>query len=76
MIRREPTTLLFVVRISTRENPAPISLHLWGNVRYTLKSLHYDSTHVIFEPLDVIARMAIIQKQWNPEKRTVILRYL
>ncbi len=68
--------LLFVIRISTKENPTPISFHLQGNVRYTLKRLHYDGTHVIFEPLDFIARMAIIQKQWIPEKRTVILGHL
>ena len=45
--------------ISRRRYPKRLSLTRGGNVRYQLKTPYRDgTTHVIFEPLDFIARLA------------------
>ena len=44
-----------------RSRPPPNAFEAQGNVRYTLKTPYRDgTTHIILEPLDVIARLAAL----------------
>nr|BEI32170.1 putative transposase [Pseudoalteromonas sp.] len=48
-----------------------LSLTRGGNVRYQLKTPYRDTTHVIFEPLDFIARLAALM----PKPRVNLTRF-